>query len=60
MAIPDYESIMLPLLRFAGDEQEHSFREAIEVLASEFQLTEEEQKELLPSGRQPTFDNRVG
>ena len=51
---------MLPLLRFAGDEQEHSFREAIEVLASEFQLTEEEQKELLPSGRQPTFDNRVG
>ncbi len=60
MAIPDYESIMLPLLRFAGDKREHSLREAIEVLAAEFRLTEEEQKELLPSGRQPTFDNRVG
>lgn len=51
---------MLPLLHFAGDEREHSLREAIEVLAGEFRLTEEEQKELLPSGRQPTFDNRVG
>ncbi len=60
MAIPDYESIMLPLLRLAGDMQEHSLREAIEVLVAEFRLTEEEQKELLPSGRQPTFDNRVG
>jgi restriction system protein len=60
MAIPDYESIMLPLLRFAGDKREHSLREAIEALAAEFRLTEEEQKQLLPSGRQRTFDNRVG
>jgi restriction system protein len=60
MSIPDYESLMLPLLRLAGDEQEHSLREAIEVLAAEFRLTEEEQTELLPSGRQSTFDNRVG
>lgn len=59
MAIPDYQSIMLPLLRFAADEQEHSLREAIESLAAEFGLTEEEKKELLPSGQQPTFENRV-
>jgi restriction system protein len=57
MAIPDYQSIMLPLLQFARDEREHSVREAIEVLADEFGLTDEERKELLPSGRQPTFDN---
>jgi restriction system protein len=51
---------MLPLLRYAADGQEHSVRGAIEALADEFHLTEEERKELLPSGRQATFDNRVG
>jgi restriction system protein len=60
MAIPDYQSIMLPLLQFSGDQREHSLREAIEVLADQFNLTDEERKELLPSGQQATFDNRVG
>jgi restriction system protein len=60
MAIPDYQTVMLPLLRYAADGQEHSVREAIEALADEFQLTDEERKELLPSGGQATFDNRVG
>jgi restriction system protein len=60
MAIPDYQSIMLPLLRFAEDRKDHSLREAINTLALEFGLTEEERSELLPSGKQPTFDNRVG
>ncbi|MGH7405548.1 MAG: restriction endonuclease [Candidatus Methylomirabilales bacterium] len=59
MAIPDYQSIMLPLLRFAADGNEHSLREAIEGLAEKFRLSEAERKELLPSGQQPTFDNRV-
>src|SRR5215204_5835502 len=52
--------VMLPLLRFAADKREHSTREAIEELADHFGLTEDERKELLPSGRQATFDNRVG
>ncbi len=60
MAIPDYQSTMLPLLEHAGDNQEHSLREAIEYLAELFNLSETERQELLPSGRQPTFDNRVG
>lgn len=59
MAIPDYQSIMLPLLRFAADGNEHSLRQAIEGLAEKFELTDAERKELLPSGQQPTFDNRV-
>jgi restriction system protein len=59
MAIPDYQSIMLPLLRFAADGGEHSLREAIDGLSGRFGLTEVEKKELLPSGQQPTFDNRV-
>lgn len=59
MAIPDYQAIMLPLLRYAADGNEHSLREAIEGLAAKFNLSDAERKELLPSGQQPTFDNRV-
>ena len=60
MTIPDYQTVMLPLLRYAADKREHSTREAIEELANHFGLTEDERKELLPSGSQATFDNRVG
>lgn len=58
--IPDYQAVMLPLLSFAKDGAEHSLREAIEFLASEFRLSDEERRELLPSGQQEIFDNRVG
>jgi len=57
--IPDYQSIMLPLLKYAGDKNEHHIRDAIEALANEFNLTGKERKELVPSGQQLTFDNRV-
>lgn len=60
MAIPDYQSIMLPLLKYASDGKEHSLRETIEALADEFQLTDDERRNLLPSGQQTIFDNRVG
>ena len=60
MAIPDYQTVMLPLLQLASDGQEHSLRGAIEELADQFGLSEQERDHLLPSGRQATFDNRVG
>lgn len=60
MPIPDFQSIMLPLLKYASDQKEHSLAETTEGLAQEFQLTEEEKKELLPSGQQAIFLNRVG
>jgi restriction system protein len=60
MAIPDYQSIMLPLLKFVGDNKEHSLRETTEGLANEFQLTPKEREEKLPSGQQAVFGNRVG
>jgi restriction system protein len=60
MSIPDYQSIMLPLLKFLANQQEYSLRETIENLAQEFKLSDEEKKELLPSGRQAVFVNRVG
>ena len=57
---PDYQSVLLLLLRLAADGKEHLIRDAIEELADQFNLSEDERKELLPSGRQATFDNRVG
>lgn len=60
MPIPDYQSLMLPILKFIGDGKEHSLRETIDSLADQFGLSEEERKELLPSGQQATFHNRVG
>ena len=58
--IPKYEEIMLPFLKYLSDEQEHSLSETHDVLAKEFNLTDEELKELLPSGQQPIFRNRLG
>lgn len=58
MAVPDYQTLMLPVLRF-GASGEVSVRECIERLAEEFRLTDQERDELLPSGRQTTFANRI-
>lgn len=61
MAVPDYQSVMLPLLRFAAQkETEISTSEAVEALAKELGLSEDDLKEMLPSGIQATFVNRVG
>lgn len=60
MAIPDYQETMLPFMRLAGDKAEHSLRETIDILANEFKLGEQERRELLPSGQQEVFENRVG
>ena len=59
MPIPDYQAIMLPLLEFAGDKQEHSLSQASTQLAAKFKLTEDEKSELLPSGGEGRFYNRV-
>ncbi len=59
MTIPDYETLMLPLLEVAADGNEHSMRDARDQLARKFGLSEEQQSALLPSG-QRVFPNRVG
>lgn len=59
MSIPDYQSVMLPLLRFVSDGAEHRFRDAIVQLANEFKLDPVELNETLPSGGK-IFENRVG
>ena len=60
MPIPDFQTIMLPLLKLAGDGKEHHIRDAINNLAAQFGVTEDERKELLPSGVDRVLDNRTG
>lgn len=60
MTIPDYQSIMLPLLKLAGDQQEHKMKDVTDELANQFGLTEAERKTQIPSGTQSLFYNRVG
>jgi restriction system protein len=51
---------MLPVLKMAADGGEHKFSQAVEALADQFNLSTEERSELLPSGSQAVFNNRVG
>src|SRR5512145_2056960 len=59
MAVPDFQSFLLPLLRIAADGKEHALAEARQRLAAEFKLSVADQEELLPSGLQYRFSNRV-
>lgn len=60
MAIPTYEECMLPLMKIAEDGKEHLFREATDALINQFNLTEKEKQELLPSGSAFVINNRIG
>lgn len=59
MAIPDYQTIMLPLLKLCSNEREYNIQNAVDALSKGFNLSEEEKNELLPSGQQTIFLNRV-
>ena len=60
MAIPDYQSIMMPLLKVAADGQDHTYSKICDYLAQYYNLTDEELKESLPNGRKSKFVYRVG
>jgi len=59
MSIPDYQSVMLPLLKLVGRYGQIKMSDVTQLIADEFRLTEEERRELLPSGKQPIIQNRV-
>jgi restriction system protein len=59
MAVPDFQTLMLPLLTLASDGQQHTHTEAVERLAQEFQLSNEDRGQLLRSGQTRLY-NRVG
>lgn len=58
--IPDYQTLMLPLLKLVSDGKEHKFNDLVQTLSKQFNLSEEEKNELLPSGQTFIFGNRVG
>lgn len=60
MPIPDFQTIMLPLLKLLEDGTPHRIRDLRPVLEDYFHLSEAERSELLPSGRQRRFENRMG
>ncbi len=59
MPIPDYQTLMLPLLRLLENGEEHTHAEVRDALANYYSLTPEERSQLIPSGRQFLFDNRL-
>jgi restriction system protein len=60
MPVPDYESLMLPLLSALADGDEHEVATLRDRIAASLKLTDTDRAELLPSGKQSVFDNRVG
>lgn len=59
MAIPDYQTLMLPVLQATADGNEHQMKELIASLIDKFDMTEEEKTQLLPSGAAHVFGSRV-
>lgn len=59
MAIPDYQSLMLPLLEFTRDGKDHTISEAVEAIANQLGLSSEDRSEMLPSGGQQKLFNRI-
>jgi len=60
MAVPDYQTLMLPILRHLGDGQiRRVVPDVTDPIAEEFHLTPEDREQMLPSGLQATFVNRV-
>ena len=59
MTIPDYQSIMLPMLKLMKDGNEHLTSDLISKIADLYKLTDEERIRMQPSGRARLFDNRA-
>ncbi len=59
MAVPDYQSIMLPFLQIAGDGQEHYIGDVVDQIANHFGLSEEDRRDRVPSGTKFRLDDRV-
>jgi restriction system protein len=59
LAIPDFQSLTLPLLELCGDRMEHSLAASVDTLANKYGLTAEERAQLNPAGGSRTFYNRV-
>ena len=59
MPVPDFQSCMLPVLEYHGDGQEHSLRDLLDAMTRRFKLKQAQLDEMLPSGTQSLFENRI-
>jgi restriction system protein len=59
MSVPGFQELTLPMLQLASDGAVWSLSDAREKLAEVFKLSTEDQEELLPSGKQSRYANRV-
>ena len=59
MPIPDFQTIMLPLLELVADGKDHLMKDVTRGVANRFELSEDERRQLLPSGQQTIISNRV-
>ena len=59
MAVPDYQSLMLPLLQYCSDGSEKRIKDAVDSISDNLHLSEEDRSELLPSGKQTVISNRL-
>ncbi len=59
MTVPDFQMLMLPVLRQFADGAERVLGASAEPIAKEFLLTAADLAETLPSGRQTRFRNRL-
>lgn len=59
MPVPDFQAVMRPWLELASDGEDHVLQEVIVALGDRFELSPDERAEMLPSGFQAKFTNRV-
>jgi restriction system protein len=59
VAVPDFQSFFLPMLKLASDGLVHSLQETYKAMEGHFRLSQEDQREMLPSGKQATYKNRI-
>ncbi len=59
MAVPDFQSFFLPMLQLAGDGAVHSLKDAYNSLAKHFKLADDDLQQMLPSGKQAVYKNRI-
>jgi restriction system protein len=60
MAIPDYQTLMLPVLEILSDGEEHNIGDVVDALSLRFKLSAEDREQLLESGQQTVIRNRAG
>lgn len=60
MAIPDFQSVMRPVLEVVADGNAKSLSEVMESVCQLLQLTDDERATRLPSGKQTVIKNRIG